>query len=136
MAKMKTKPTIKLDPADVERLAEQGLTLEQIASSLGVSYSTLNRRKQETEDLEEALKRGREKGIAKVTNALFENAMSGNVTAQIFYLKCRAGWSTTDKLEVSGGAVAVGDGLKSVYESLREVVKETADREEDKRNDA
>lgn len=136
MAKMKTKPKIELNPADVERLAEQGLTLEQIASSLGVSYSTLNNRQKESEEIQEALKKGRERGIAKVTNALFENAMSGNVTAQIFFLKCRAGWSTTDKLEVSGGAVAVGDGLKSVYESLREVVTETADREEGKRNDA
>ena len=33
------------------------------------------------------LKRGKAKGLATVTNSLFQNALDGNVTAQIFYLK-------------------------------------------------
>ena len=36
------------------------------------------------------MKKGRLSAIGKVSNALFDSALSGNVTAQIFYLKNRA----------------------------------------------
>lgn len=76
----------------VEALAAQGLTLEQIAAALGIHYDTLNERKKELSDFSEALKRGRAKGTAKIANALFQSAVSGNTTAQIFWLKAMAGW--------------------------------------------
>ena len=40
----------------------------------------------------EAINRGAANGIATIANKLFEAANNGNVTAQIFFLKARAGW--------------------------------------------
>ena len=37
----------------------------------------------------DAMKRGRAEGIIQVSNALFEKATQGNVTAMIYYLKTR-----------------------------------------------
>ena len=54
--------------------------------------STLYEKMATKEELDEAIKRGASKGISIVANALFESAKSGDKTAQIFYLKCRAGW--------------------------------------------
>ena len=80
------------DPEKVESLAARGLTLEQVASCLGISYQTLNEASKEYTDFAEAIKRGQNKGVSIIANALFESGKQGNTTAQIFYLKCRAKW--------------------------------------------
>lgn len=87
-----------LDPALVKKYASQGMTLKQIAESLGVSDRTLKSRKAEDEELQNAWLEGRAKGIQVVVNALFKKAKEGNVVAQIFYLKNMAGWQ--DKVTV------------------------------------
>lgn len=84
---------IELDLAKVESLAAQGLTEEQIADALGVSRTTLNNRRRESEQFEQAIKRGKAKGVAIVTSKLMEQVKGGNVTAMIFFLKTRGGWS-------------------------------------------
>lgn len=89
-------------PIDIEQaevLASRGLTMAQIAASFGLSDDTLARRRKENEELEAAIRRGQAKGIAKVANSLYEQAMRGNVTAAIFYLKARANWS--DRVELT-----------------------------------
>lgn len=91
---------LEIDVAEVVRLASRGLTEEQIAESLGISITTLERRKREGEVFAEAIRRGRALGIAQVANAHFEAALAGNVTAQIFFLKSRAGWKETQTVEV------------------------------------
>ena len=73
----------------VETLAAQGLTKEQIARTLGVCYNTLNDRQNEYPEFLEAIKRGQAKGIATVSNALFTKAKGGDNTSMIFYLKNR-----------------------------------------------
>lgn len=78
-----SKPDIDLE--EVERLAGQGLTVKQVGHCIGYSRSYLY----EKPDIMDAIKRGRSQGVEKVTNALMDNAMTGNVTAQIFYLKNR-----------------------------------------------
>ena len=83
----------------VENLAAQGLTVDQIALVLGVSHWTIYERQNEYSEFSDAIKRGRGKGIANVTNALYEKAtVDKDNTAMIFYLKNRAGW--VDKQEV------------------------------------
>lgn len=86
----------------VESLAAQGLTKEQIANCLGISYQTLNEKSKEYSDFSDAIKRGSAKGIATISNALFSSAKTGNTTAQLFYLKCRGGWKETQVNEHSG----------------------------------
>ena len=74
-----------------EELASMGLTLEQIASCMGICYQTLNEKKKEFSEFSDALSRGRALGLARVSNALYQTAISGNVRAMIFFLKTRGG---------------------------------------------
>ena len=80
-----------------EDYASQGLTSEQIALALGIGESTLYDKQNEFTEFGEAIKRGRGRGIQRVTNKLYEKALEGDNTAMIFYLKNRAGWQ--DKIE-------------------------------------
>ena len=84
---MITKPKIHIDLKQVESLAANGLTHEQIAAALGISESTLTKRKKENTDFTDAIKRGKAKGIAVVTNKLMESIKGGNMTGMIFFLR-------------------------------------------------
>jgi len=104
---MITKPKIHIDLKQVESLAANGLTQEQIAAALGISESTLHKRKQENTDFTAAIKRGKAKGIALVTNKLMESIKDGNMTGMIFFLKTQAGWKETTVQEHTGKDGAV-----------------------------
>ncbi len=99
---MITKPKIQIDLKQVESLAANGLTQEQIAAALGISESTLHKRKQENTEFTAAIKRGKAKGIALVTNKLMESIKGGNMTGMIFFLKTQAGWKETNVQEHTG----------------------------------
>ena len=98
-----------IDPAKVEALAAQGLTVDQIASCLGISRSTLYSRMGSEKTVLDAIKDGRAKGIATITNALFQSGKGGNITAQIFYLKNRQPDEWRDRREITG---ADGDSIR------------------------
>lgn len=83
-------------------MAANGLTQEQIAAALGISESTLHKRKQENTEFTAAIKRGKAKGIALVTNKLMESIKGGNMTGMIFFLKTQAGWRETSVQEITG----------------------------------
>lgn len=83
----------------VEALAAQGLTIDQISIVLGCNSSTLYNKKRQLRELNDAIKRGREKGIAKVTNALFNKAVAGDNIAMIFFLKNRDRENWKDKID-------------------------------------
>jgi len=87
-----------------EKMAARGLDYEQIAMCLGVSLSTLKRLRKRREKFEEAIQRGRSKGLLSVANALYERAIGGETTAMIFYLKSRdpARWHERHTLFHSG----------------------------------
>lgn len=94
-----TKPKIEFDIGIVEALAATGLTMQQIADSLGISERTLYNSKKENADFAEAIKRGRAKGVAVATNALMKKIKDGNIAAMIFFLKTQAGWKETQVAE-------------------------------------
>lgn len=73
----------------VETMAGYGMPHEDIALFLDVSGNTL------TKYYGRELKMGRVKANSKVTQGLFQQAMAGNTTASIFWLKTRAGWRET-----------------------------------------
>ena len=98
---MKTKPKIEIDLAKVEALASRLLSKEQIAISLGIGTTTLYSRQKENVEFEEAIKRGREKGVATIANKLVESAIAGNTTAQIFVLKTHGGQEWKDKQDIN-----------------------------------
>lgn len=100
-----SRPSIKITDEvcrQAESFAAQGLIMEQIADCLGMGDRTLYEKQQAYPQLAQSIKSGRAKGIAKVTNALFTSATGGNLGAQVFYLKNRAGWRDKIETEHSG----------------------------------
>lgn len=93
-----------IDIAKVEAFAAQGLTVRQIADCLDIGRTTFYEHRKKDQDIRDALKRGRSKGIGTITNSLFQSAKGGNVTAQIFYLKNRQPkkWRDRRHHEVTG----------------------------------
>lgn len=89
----------KEDLEKIESLAAKGLSQEQIANCVGLHPSTLCEKKNQFPELDEAIKKGKASGIAKVAEALLRNIDLGNVTAQIFYLKTQAGWKDNVPVE-------------------------------------
>ncbi len=73
----------------LEGWARDGLTDEQIAKNMGVSYSTLKDWKNKYSAISAVLKKGKEVVDYEVENALLSSALEGNTTAQIFWLKNR-----------------------------------------------
>ena len=83
----------------LEGWARDGLTDETIADKCGISTSTLYDWKKKHLEISEALKKGKEIVDFEVENALLNEALSGNVTAQIFWLKNRRTDKWRDKPE-------------------------------------
>ena len=83
----------------LEGWARDGLTDETIADKCGISTSTLYDWKKKHLEISEALKKGKEIVDFEVENALLNEALSGNVTAQIFWLKNRRVDKWRDKPE-------------------------------------
>ena len=75
---------IELDPTQLEALAAMQCTFDEIASGLGVSVKTLERRRAEDPELDDAIKRGREQGARSLRRIQWESAEAGNVTMQIW----------------------------------------------------
>jgi hypothetical protein len=108
---------------EVEVLAERGLTFEQIAGIMGISLCTLQRRKKELAQFDEALKRGRAKGIAAVANKLYKAAIEKeDVSAQKFIMERVGGWRARETIEVTGA-----DGkpikVKAIIKADKEIIK-------------
>lgn len=126
--KKQTKPKIEIDLKQVEALAANGLTQQQIADSLGISERTLRNRKGDFADFADAIKRGKAKGIAIVTNKLMEKIKMGNTTAMIFFLKSQAGWKETQITEhagINGAPIEIKQMNKEDYaEVRRQMLKE------------
>lgn len=87
----------------LEGWARDGLTDEQIVENIGITAATLYEWKKRFSDISEALKKGKEVVDFEVENALFKNAINGDTTAQIFWLKNRRPdkWRDKQNIELS-----------------------------------
>ena len=97
MGRPRLKPTAE-QRALVERWASFGLPHEAIARTLNIALETLRKH------YRDELANGRHEANAKVAGALFNTAISNHpsaVTAQIFWLKTRAGWKETQAIEIT-----------------------------------
>jgi DNA-binding XRE family transcriptional regulator len=70
----------------VQMLVVAGATQEQVASIIGIDAKTLRKH------YREELTNSKTEATASVAGKLFKAAMSGNVTAQIFWMKTQGGW--------------------------------------------
>ena len=101
----------------VEGAARERLTNEQIAENLNIGKTTFYKMLKEYPELSEHLKKGKEVVDYEVENALLKNALSGNITAQIFWLKNRKPKQWKDKVEVED------ESNKETLDKLDEVLK-------------
>lgn len=82
------RPKIEIDPVQVEKLAAIDCTMREIASVVGCSVDTLERR------FAEVIEKGREQGKASIKRALFHMAVNRhNIAAAIWLSKQRLGYS-------------------------------------------
>ena len=101
----------------VEGWARDGLTDEQIANNLAISIDTFYKYKKKYPEFSESLKRGKEVVDYEVENALLQNALNGNITAQIFWLKNRKPKQWKDKVNIED------ESNKETLQKLDEVLK-------------
>ena len=102
-----------------ESLAAQGLTQAQIASVLGMGESTLYEKIKEYPEFLEAIEAGKAKGIATVTNALFNKAKDGDVPAMKYYLNNRDNANWKDRIDnTHSGADGGPIQIDSVFEFI------------------
>lgn len=108
MARIAHKPTVETR-AQVEALSGYGVRHDEISVYLGIDPKTLRKH------YRDQLDKGHVKANVGVARALHKNATDGNVTAQIFWLKARAGWrdrvdiEITSPIRVEAAAVAKMD---------------------------
>ena len=87
--------------AEVPTLAAV-LTSEQIADYFGIGKTTWFAILERDEEVSELYKKGKAKAIANIASNLIKKAQSGDLGAQVFYLKTQAGWKETQRLEGGG----------------------------------
>lgn len=75
----------------VEKLAKF-LTQDQLADYFGICRKTFYNILDRDPEVEQCFNRGRAACHAAVAQSLVNQAIDGNVPAQVFYLKTRAGW--------------------------------------------
>lgn len=102
--------------AQVEALASC-LTVDQIADYIGVGKTNFYQIMERQPEVGERYKKGSAKVISEVANNLISKAKEGDTTSMIFYLKTRAGWRETNKIELTGE-----DGGPVVSQVTRKII--------------
>ena len=103
----------------IEGWARDGLTDLQIAENLRISKTTFYKLKNEHPELSELLKKGKEIVDYEVENALLKSALSGNVTAQIYWLNNRKPkqWRNKQDVDVSNNGMSLAEAIQKAYQS-------------------
>lgn len=100
--------------ARVEQFAAAGIRNEDIALYLGITRPTLDKY------YKEELRIGTIKANTVIAQTLYQQAKDGNTTAAIFWLKTRAGWRETQKVEMSADVKAELSGKITLADLMLE----------------
>lgn len=120
-------PKKKIDPEEVRKLAKTGATQAEIASRMGVSLSTLQRRCGQDLKTEAALRDGLNEMKVALRTKQVQVALAGNVTMLIWLGKQYLGQK--DNLEVTGETIHSLDTTSlSAVELLSSRIAELAER--------
>jgi DNA-binding XRE family transcriptional regulator len=96
----------------VNALASVGTPQDQIALVIGISKNTLIKHYRRELDVAMVI------ANAQVAQSLYQQAKSGNTSAAIFWMKCRAGWVDKQSIEHTGpNGGAIDLSLKVVFEN-------------------
>ena len=101
------------------KLAELGLSNDQIAECLDMSRSSFYKCLQKNVDFRDSLEKARSKAVMEISNALYESARAGNVKAQIYFLRCRdpQNWNVSKRVELDVDFKKMSDS--QLLEALR-----------------
>lgn len=105
----------------IEGWARDGLTNEQIAFNMQINPATLYDWGKKYPEISNALKKGKEVVDFEVENALFKNAINGDTTAQIFWLKNRRPdkWRDKQNIELSKPLDDTAKELEAYFDEER-----------------
>lgn len=113
---------ISFNTEELEKLkhyAGLGLNQSELASVMGISESTLRRRKKDSELFDRYMREGQTKAVTDVANALYVNAtQENNIQAQIFFLKNRADHLWKDKQETVHATINLNDVLSGAKDRI------------------
>ena len=113
------RPPIVFDEEKIKMVEEFAsvLTKQQICDYFKLSWNAFDNVMERQPEVEEAYLSGKAKAIASVANSLLNQALNGNVSAAIFYLKTRAGWTESSKFELTGA-----NGAPVAFSKIERVV--------------
>ena len=94
--------------AKVEHLATRGLSQQQVCYALGFIETWWYDAEQKNLDISDSFKRGQAKGLAEVSNAIYEQALNGSTGAACFFLKNRDPDRWSDVKSVNAVQINVG----------------------------
>ena len=103
--KLKRKPPHKRtdeEAQSVSMMAAVGISQENIANALKMDIKTL------TKYYRDEIDTAWIKANAKVGGAMYNKAIGGDVSAQKYWMGCRAGWKETSVNELSGDVQITG----------------------------
>ena len=105
--------------------ARNGLTNDQIAENMQIDRSTFYEWCNKYQDFADLLKEDKDYADTQVENALYKQALEGNVTAAIFWLKNRRrkDWKDKQDLEVTG-ELGIADVIKKSRERVERMENE------------
>ena len=97
----------------VEAMSGYGVPFEQIAALIrdGIDIDTLRKY------FSPELINGKAKANAQIGKGIFQKAMAGDTTAQIWWSKCQMGWKETQRHELTGA-----DGQPLEFAKIERVV--------------
>lgn len=81
---------------EIRKLAGYGLTIEQMASVLGIHRNTL------TKHCKDDIEKGKAEAFHFAVNSLFSNIKKGKEASLIFYLKTQHRWKEVQQTELTG----------------------------------
>lgn len=100
----------------IQGWARDGLTDEQIAKNMGIGVRTFYEWKTKYPQISQSLKENKDVVDRQVENALYQSALSGNTTAQIFWLKNRKPKQWRDRVEVQDND---DDNVRAFIEAMK-----------------
>ena len=124
------RPTKELDPNVVYRLCLLGLSQQELADTLGISLATVKNKRNPDHPSHDpeflaAWTRGTTDADSRVALSMYEQALSGNVTAGMFILKNNraANWQEKQHIEHSSETLSdlIGKLEDSYYEQEEEL---------------
>lgn len=98
----------------VRALSQYGVPQDDIAATIGCCVETMQKL------YSDELAKGRALANAKIGKRLFEKAMEGDVSALIFWAKCRLRWRTEDS---KSKKPETEDSAKKTLEAIRQAFK-------------